>query len=126
MATPTDEEIKTAKRNWTVSEPLLWMENDFKDAAFRFSDDKRTKFNGGYSWCRRFNKIERESIPGTISYELAGLKKGDITTAFEDEENKRKVVKIIKIEDEIPAHQITLETDYDRIKQMALNKRKMK
>jgi hypothetical protein len=26
---------------------LLWMENDFKDAAFRFSDDKRTKFNGG-------------------------------------------------------------------------------
>jgi peptidyl-prolyl cis-trans isomerase SurA len=57
---------------------------------------------------------------------LAGLKKGDITTAFEDEENKRKVVKIIKIEDEIPAHQITLETDYDRIKQMALNKKKMK
>ena len=28
------------------------------------------------------------------------------------------------IEDVIPAHQITLETDYDRIKQMALNKKK--
>ena len=31
---------------------------------------------------------------------------------------------IIKIEDVIPSHQITLETDYDRIKQMALNKKK--
>jgi peptidyl-prolyl cis-trans isomerase SurA len=52
------------------------------------------------------------------------LNKGDITTAFEDEENRRKVVKIIKLEDEIPAHQITLETDFSRIKQMALNKKK--
>ena len=42
------------------------------------------------------NKIERESIPGTISYELAGLNKGDITSAFEDEDDrKRKVVKSI-------------------------------
>ena len=70
------------------------------------------------------DKIERESIPGTISYELAGLNKGDITTAFEDEENKRKQIKIIKVEDVIPSHQITLETDFSRIKQMALNKKK--
>jgi peptidyl-prolyl cis-trans isomerase SurA len=55
---------------------------------------------------------------------LAGLNKGDITTAFEDEENKRKQIKIIKIEDVIPSHQITLETDFSRIKQMALNKKK--
>jgi peptidyl-prolyl cis-trans isomerase SurA len=27
------------------------------------------------------------------------------------------------MEDEIPAHQITLETDFSRIKQMALNKK---
>ncbi|MCS3868752.1 hypothetical protein J3D55_001668 [Chryseobacterium ginsenosidimutans] len=71
------------------------------------------------------NKIERETVPGTISYELAGLNKGDITTAFDDvDERERKVVKIIKVEDVIPAHQITLETDYDRIKQMALNKKR--
>lgn len=55
---------------------------------------------------------------------MAGLNKGDITTAFDEEENRRKVVKIIKLDDVIPAHQITLETDFSRIKQMALNKKK--
>ncbi|STD04454.1 Uncharacterised protein [Chryseobacterium carnipullorum] len=34
------------------------------------------------------------------------------------------MVKIIKQEDVIPAHQITMETDYNRIKQMALNKKR--
>jgi predicted peroxiredoxin len=56
---------------------------------------------------------------------LAGLNKGDITTAFDDmDERERKVVKIVKVEDVIPAHQIKLETDYDRVKQMALNKKR--
>jgi peptidyl-prolyl cis-trans isomerase SurA len=98
----------------------------FKDAAFRFSDDKRTKFNAGViPGADGSNKIERETVPGTISYELAGLNKGDITTAFDDmDERERKVVKIVKVEDVIPAHQIILETDYDRVKQMALNKKR--
>lgn len=127
MATPTEEEIKTAKNKLDSIRTLITEGKiTFKDAAFRFSDDKRTKFNGGViAGSDGSNKIEKESIPGTISYELAGLNKNDITTAFDDEdERKRKVVKIVKIEDVIPAHQITLETDYDRIKQMALNKKR--
>ncbi|WP_153399028.1 peptidylprolyl isomerase [Chryseobacterium vaccae] len=125
-ATPTDDEIKTAKAKLDSIKGLIQDgKMTFKDAAFKFSDDKRTKFNAGViPGADGSDKIERESIPGTISYELAGLNKGDITPAFEEEENKRKLVKIIKIEDVIPAHQITLETDYNRIKQMALNKKK--
>ncbi|GEN77660.1 peptidylprolyl isomerase [Chryseobacterium hagamense] len=127
MATPTDEEIKTAKAKLDSIRGLIQSgKMTFKDATFRFSDDKRTKFNAGViPGADGSSKIERETLPGTISYELAGLNKGDITTAFDDEdERKRKVVKIIKMEDVIPAHKITLETDYDRIKQMALNKKK--
>ncbi|UPQ75640.1 peptidylprolyl isomerase [Chryseobacterium nepalense] len=127
MATPTDEEIKTAKVKLDSIRGLISSGKiTFKDAAFRFSDDKRTKFNAGViPGSDGSSKIERESVPGTISYELAGLNKGDITNAFDDkDERDRKVVKIIKIEDVIPSHQITLETDYDRIKQMALNKRR--
>lgn len=125
-ATPTDEEIKTAKAKLdSIKGLVLEGKMTFKDAAFRFSDDKKTKFNAGIiAGADGSDKIERESIPGSISYELAGLNKGDITAAFEDEDNKRKVVKIIKQEDVIPAHQITLETDYNRIKQMALNKKR--
>ena len=127
MATPTDAEITTAKQKLDSIRGLVLAEKlSFKDAAFKFSDDKKTKFNAGViTGGDGSSKIERESIPGVISYELAGLNKNDITTAFDDEDDrKRKVVKIIKIEDVIPAHQITLETDYDRIKQMALNKKK--
>lgn len=125
-ATPTDDEIKTAKAKLdSIKGLVLAGKMTFKDAAFKFSDDKKTKFNGGIiTGADGSDKIERESIPGSISYELAGLNKGDITAAFEDEDNKRKVVKIIKQEDVIPAHQITLETDYNRIKQMALNKKR--
>lgn len=127
MATPTDDEVKAAKAKLDSIRGLIQSGKiTFKDASFKFSDDKRTKFNAGIiPGADGSNKIERESVPGTISYELAGLNKGDITGAFEDkDERDRKVVKIIKVEDVIPAHQITLETDYDRIKQMALNKTK--
>lgn len=127
MATPTEAEITTAKQKLDSIRGLILAEKmSFKDAAFKFSDDKKTKFNAGViTGGDGSSKIERESVPGVISYELAGLNKGDITTAFDDEdERKRKVVKIIKVEDVIPSHQITLETDYDRIKQMALNKKK--
>ncbi|AZA51097.1 peptidylprolyl isomerase [Chryseobacterium carnipullorum] len=125
-ATPTDDEIKTAKVKLDSIKGLIVAGKiTFKDAAFKFSDDKKTKFNAGIIvGADGSDKIERESIPGSISYELAGLNKGDITAAFEDEDNKRKVVKIIKQEDVIPAHQITMETDYNRIKQMALNKKR--
>ncbi|KMQ60182.1 peptidylprolyl isomerase [Chryseobacterium angstadtii] len=125
-ATPTDEEIKMAKAKLDSIKGLIVAgKMTFKDAAFKFSDDKRTKFNAGLiPGADGSDKIERESIPGAISYELAGLNKGDITAPFEDDDNKRKVVKIIKQEDVIPAHQITLETDYNRIKQMALNKKR--
>ncbi|WP_223607189.1 peptidylprolyl isomerase [Chryseobacterium sp. OSA05B] len=125
-ATPTDDEIKTAKAKLdSIKGLILEGKMTFKDAAFRFSDDKKTKFNAGIiAGADGSDKIERESIPGSISYELAGLNKGDMTAAFEDEDNKRKVVKLIKQEDVIPAHQITLETDYNRIKQMALNKKR--
>lgn len=125
-STPTDGEMKTARAKLdSIRGLILDKKMTFKDAAFRFSDDKRTKFNAGViPGTDGSNKIERESIPGSITYELAGLNKGDITNAFDDEENQRKLVKIVKVEDVIPAHKITLETDYDRIKQFALNKKR--
>lgn len=126
MATPTDAEMATARKKLDSIRTLIMTDKiSFKDATFRYSDDKRTKFNAGIiAGGDGSNKIERESIPGNISYELAGLNKSDITVAFDDvDERSRKVVKMIKIEDVIPAHQITLETDYDRIKQMALRKK---
>ena len=95
----------------------------FKEAAFRFSDDKKTKFNAGVMTSEDgSDKIEKLNLPPTISYHIAGLHKGDITDVFQEEVQQRKVVAIVKIDDTINAHQMDISTDYDRIKQMALNK----
>ena len=98
----------------------------FKEAAFRFSDDKKTKFNGGVLTAEDgSDKLEKLNLSPTIAYQIAGLNKGDITEVFQDKvQQDRKVVTFVKINDVIAAHKLDITTDYDRIKQMALNKKK--
>ena len=126
MTTPTEEEIASAKKELDSIKNLIQTEKlTFKEAAYKFSDDKMTKFNAGIIQAQDgSNRLEKMGLNANVAYQVAGLNKGDITDAFEDEMNRRKVVKIIKIEDTIPAHQLTLETDYDRVKDMALNKKR--
>ena len=134
---PTPEEIKAGKATMDSIRTLITTgKMSFKEAAFRFSDDKSTKFNAGIIANPQdgSDRLERVELPGSISYELAGLNKGDITEPFEDndgvfigrseEEGARKVITMIKVEDTIPAHTMTLESDYNKIKEYALNKKK--
>ena len=126
-ADPNASEIATAKKELDSIKTLISSGKlTFKDAAYRFSDDKRTKFNGGIltSEVDGSDKIEKSSLPSIVSYQIAGLNKGDLTDVFEDELNQKKVVSLIRVEEIIPEHQLSLETDYDRIKNMALNKKK--
>ena len=126
-ATPNAEEMAAAKKELDSIRTLVMDgKMTFKEAAFKYSDDKATKFSGGTLTSPEdgSDKIEKYSLPPTIGYQIAGLNKGDITEVFEDELNRRKIVSIIQINDIIPAHQLTLETDYDRIKQLVLNKKK--
>ncbi|MBP0612993.1 peptidylprolyl isomerase [Chryseobacterium sp. cx-311] len=124
--TPTADEIETAKKELDVIKTSIEQGKiTFKDAAFKHSDDKRTKFNAGILTDNAgSDRMERLSLSPTLGYQVAGLNKGDITDVFEDELNRRKAVSIVKIEEVIPAHQLTIETDYDRIKQLALNKKR--
>ncbi len=124
--TPTTEEIEAAKKELeAIKTSIEQGKITFKDAAFKYSDDKKTKFNAGILTDNAgSDRMERLSLSPTLGYQVAGLNKGDITDVFEDELNRRKAVSIVKIEEVIPAHQLTIETDYDRIKQMALNKKR--
>ncbi len=125
-ATPTAEEIEAARKELdAIKTSIEEGKMTFKDAAFKYSDDKRTKFNAGVLTDNNgSDRMERLSLSPTLGYQIAGLNKGDITDVFEDELNRRKAVSIVKIEEVIPAHQLTIETDYDRIKQLALNKKR--
>jgi len=126
-AEPNASEIASAKKEMDSIKTLIKEGKlSFKDAAYRFSDDKKTKFNAGLLTSEQdgSDKIEKLDLPSILSYQIAGLNKGDMTDVFEDEVNQKKVVTFVKVEDIIPSHQLSLETDYDRIKGMALNKKK--
>lgn len=125
-AEPNAEEIETARQKLDSIRTLITTEKmTFKVAASRFSDDKATKFNGGIITGEDgSDKIEKMQLPATVSYQIAGINQGDMTDVFEEEVNQKKMVSLIRVEESIPAHQLAIETDYDRIKQMALNQKK--
>ena len=126
-AEPNADEIATAKKELdSIRTLILDKKMTFKEAAFRFSDDKKSKFNAGLMTSEDgSDKMEKLNLPPVTAYQIAGLNKGDITEVFQDQMGQdRKVVTMIKIDEVIGAHQLDISTDYDRIKQLALNKKK--
>lgn len=126
-AEPNAEEVAAAKKQLdSIRTLIIDGKLTFKEAAFRFSDDKKTKFNAGILTGQDgSDKLEKLSLSPIVGYQIAGLNKGDLTDVFEDTfQQDRKTVRLLKIEDVIGAHKLDIATDYERIKQLALNKKK--
>jgi len=127
-STPNAEEIAATRKELDSIRTLIMDKKmTFKDAAYKFSDDKSNKFSAGIMTNNQdgSDKLEKLGLDPTISYQIAGLKKNDITEPFQQEDQqKRKMMSIIQVNDIIDAHQLDLATDYERIKEMALNKKK--
>lgn len=126
-AEPNTEEIEAAKKELDSIRTLIVNgKMTFKDAAFKFSDDKSNKFNGGTMVSQQdgSDKLEKTSLVPSVSYHIAGLNKGDMTDVFEDTYNERKTVNLIKVNEITPEHRLDIATDYERIKALALNKKK--
>lgn len=127
-STPNADEIAaTRKELYSIRTLIMDKKITFKDAAYKYSDDKSNKFSAGIMTNNQdgSDKLEKLGLDPTISYQIAGLKKNDITEPFQQEDQqKRKMLSIIQVNDIIDAHQLDLATDYERIKEMALNKKK--
>jgi peptidyl-prolyl cis-trans isomerase SurA len=127
-STPNAEEISAAKKELdSIRTLVIEKKISFKDAAYKYSDDKSSKFSAGVMANNNdgSDKLEKLGLDPTVSYQIAGLKKNDITDPFQQEDSqKRKMISIIQVNDIIDAHQLELSTDYERIKDMALNKKK--
>lgn len=126
-AEPNAAEIASAKKELdSVRTLILNGKLTFKEAAFRFSDDKKTKFNAGILTGQDgSDKLEKLNLPPIMAYQIAGLNKGDMTDVFEDTiQQDRKTVTLLKVDEVIGSHKLDIATDYERIKQMALNKKK--
>ena len=126
--TPNASEISAAKKELdSIRTLILANKITFKDAAFKYSDDKSNKFSAGIMTNNQdgSDRLEKLNLDPTISYQIAGLKKNDITEPFQQEDQqKRKMMSIIQVNEIIDAHQLELSTDYERVKEMALNKKK--
>ena len=126
--TPNASEITAAKKELdSIRTLILANKITFKDAAFKYSDDKSNKFSAGIMTNNQdgSDRLEKLNLDPTISYQIAGLKKNDITEPFQQEDQqKRKMMSIIQVNEIIDAHQLELSTDYERVKEMALNKKK--
>ena len=127
-STPNAEEIASTRKVIDSIRTLIMDKKlTFKDAAYKFSDDKSNKFSAGIMTNTQdgTDKLEKLDLDPTVSYQIAGLKKNDITEPFQQEDQqKRKMLSIIQVNEVIDAHQLELSTDYERIKEMALNKKK--
>lgn len=123
---PNAEEIAAAKAEMEqIRKDILEGKITFKDAAYKHSDDKNTKFNAGVIPAEDgSDRQEKINLPATIAYQIAGVNKGDLTEVFMDELNQKKAVVLMKVNDIIPEHSLDIATDFERIKSFALDKKK--
>lgn len=124
---PTEEEINIAKQKLdSIRSHILLEKMTFKEAAFKYSVDKYTRYNGGIMTNMQTKEIrfERSKLPTSQLYAIAGMNEGEISSPFESEHDRKKSLEIIKLNKIIPAHKVDLETDYTRIKNMTIQKKK--
>ena len=123
---PNVEEIAAAKAEMEqIRKDILEGKITFKDAAYKHSDDKNTKFNAGVIPAEDgSDRQEKINLPATVAYQIAGVNKGDLTEVFMDELNQKKAVVLMKVNDVIPEHSLDIATDFERIKSFALDKKK--
>jgi len=121
---PTPEEIALTRLKLdSVILKIDAGEMTFKEAAFRYSVDKYTKFNGGRLIDNNTgeDRMDRSKLPAKTLTAISGLEDGEISEPFEDEFQRQPVLRVIKLQQTIPAHKINLETDYSRLKNLTIN-----
>lgn len=98
----------------------------FEDAAKLFSQDDKTCKNGGLvtNPYTGGSKFEVEQIYPTNWYNLKNLKVGEFTRPFETYDDKgAMVIKIMMLKSKEEPHIASIETDYQTIQDMALDKK---
>ena len=115
----------------------------FEAAALQHSDDKHSKQNGGivtnHDLLEHYSAFDAKltatkflkedfGIGGGKSIDdynaIRYMKKGDVSAAFRTSDmNGNEMCKIVKLVDVIPSHKATLEDDYLRLEQIALEEK---
>ncbi|MDO5654871.1 MAG: peptidylprolyl isomerase [Flavobacteriaceae bacterium] len=123
---PNDEEMRAARHLMDSIKSKI--ENgtlSFKEAALTYSVDKYTRYNAGKLTNPQTgeNRFERSKLPMKQVYAIAGLQAESISEPFETDFENKKALEILRLDAVIPAHQIALDTDYTRLKNMAIQQK---
>ena len=98
----------------------------FEDAAKLFSQDTKTAKNGGLAVNQRTGsaKFTVQQIYPQTYYHIKELEEGSFTKPFETYDDKGTMVyMIVLVKSKVPRHQASIETDYQEIQNMALEKK---
>ncbi len=101
----------------------------FEDAMIEYSEDEG-KINGGLiinannaSAVFSLDAINA-SMNNVTNVDFASLKQGDITQPVEFKSQLSNAYRLIKVKTKIPAHQVNLTDDFDKIQSLALNQKR--
>ena len=127
----SSEAIEKAKKEIElVREKIVNGEVSFRDAAREVSDEKETRESGGQlinnaTGDRRF---ELTKIDPTIYDQVSNLKENEVSPVIKDSEPRTAKVffKIITVTKKIPEHIAKFSEDYTRIRELALQQKKLK
>ena len=103
----------------------------FADAALRFSTHKDSRINGGKfvstDPSERDTWFTLEELNPEMYIKVRDLKTGEISEPFRTtDENNNTVFRIVKLDNEIPAHRANMKDDYQSLYNAALNQKQTK
>jgi peptidyl-prolyl cis-trans isomerase SurA len=92
----------------------------FKDAAFRFSTHKDSRINGGKlvstNPSERVTWFTLEELNKEMYVKIRDMKVGEISDPFRTtDENNNVVFRIVRLDNELPAHTANLKDDYQNL-----------
>lgn len=109
------EKQEAINRLDTIRQYILDGKMTFEEAAYYFSTDKQTKFNGGLFADPQTgdSKISRADVPGEMGRVIGKMKTGDVSTPFINRSlSGQEEFKIIKLKAFFPQHKADLENDW--------------
>jgi peptidyl-prolyl cis-trans isomerase SurA len=126
----SDDEVKLAKEKITViRDKIIDKKISFADAARTESDQKETRANGGVliNPNTQDTRFELTKMDPSLYSQVSNLKDDSISQPILDtDENGKKSYKIITVTNRINEHTADYATDYIKIKELALNEKKIK
>ena len=112
-----------------VREKIVNGEIEFAQAAREVSDREQTKADGGKmrNPTTGDTGFDQKNLPTTLYSQIADLKDGEISYRLtEHDEMGRPFFKIVKVDKRIPEHTADYGTDYMKIKDLALQDKRIK